>query len=189
MLGSLPLLMQNLNMGSPAAAASSVNFVEFAVRINGVATPAILPYAPSAAASAAILNAGVVLDKIAVDLSAAGYTRNGAFFLSLAPSTPLTVDLTATGNVAPATAGDGYFTRANELIFNNTGSADVVVSPGASSGFNGPLSGTAPLFTVPSGGRIRWHNPAGWPVTAIAKNLKFDPGGSAAQIGVSIGGS
>lgn len=168
---------------------TSSNFAKLAAVVGGTATGVVIAATPQ---QVSILNSAsgvVVLDVFAADLSKSGYAKNGAFVLALAASTPVTVDLTATGTASTAAAGDTSFAHAFELIFNNYGAADVLVGPGASNPFNGPLLGTAPTFTVPAGATVRWQCPAGWTVDSTHKTLKFDPGAAVATIGVSIGGS
>lgn len=166
------------------------NFVAISATISGAATPVVLAGGAQASLATAQVYSGTILDKTVSDLSSAGFAKNGAFLLALAASTPVTVDLTNISAAASANAGDTSFATAFALIFNNVGLHDVVITPGASDGFLGPLGGTAPSFTVPAGTKTAWPVPAaGFPITGLLKNLKFDPGGNACEIGMAIGGA
>lgn len=165
------------------------NFVKFTATVANATVPIVEALGPNQAASQAAASSGTLLDKFTADLSSAGYVKNGAFFLGLAASTPITIDLTAAAAAASAAAGDTTFATINELIFNNPSTADVVVTPGGSNPFNGALGGTAPSFTVPAGAKLRWQSPAGWPVTITIRTLTFSSGSAVGSIGVSVGGS
>jgi hypothetical protein len=164
------------------------NFVRTTATLGGSPAPVVVAVSASASATAKTLG-GALIDNFTVNLATAGYPKNGAFVLALAVSTPVTVDLTATGTGTSASAGDSTFATVKELIFANYGTQDVIVSPGASNPFAGPLAGTAPTFTVPAGAQLRWQSPAGWTVDATHKTLKFDPGAALATIAVAIGGA
>lgn len=149
--------------------------------VVGVATP---QYAQS------LSTAGLasILDKFSADLSSAGWAKNGCVILNLSPSTPKTIDFT---NLAAETvvAGDLAFATWGEIIFANLGTQDVDVGPAASNPLRTPLKGTTPALTVSAGERTRWRPAAAKTVDSTHKSLTFDPGGSAAQIAVMIGGS
>ena len=164
------------------------NFVSLLPAAGSNLTSVLLaiPAAKALSLSAAAL--GTILDKLTVDLSSDGYAKHGGALLTLVASTPQTIDLTNLGALA-AYAGDVLFATANTIIFHNTGAFDVVVSPGAANPFNGPLAGTAPLFTVPAGATTPWLSPAGWAVTGAVKTLRLDPGANACTIAVMIAGS
>jgi hypothetical protein len=124
-----------------------------------------------------------------VDLSGAGYAKNGAFVLSLAISTPLTVDLTAIASVATASAGDNSFATIYDVQLTNLGPTDVVVGAAGSTPALLEMGGTTPTITIPAnGGVYHLKIPAGLTTTS-ANNLKFSSGASAAQIGMAIGGA
>ena len=124
------------------------------------------------------------------NLDALSYAKNGAFFLPLAASTPISVDLTSIITNAPAQAGDGSFATVFDLQFNNLGPNPVTIGNASSNPFLFGLGGTNPTLTIPAGGAVRLVFPAGLGVTSGANSiLKFDPGSLAAQIGVAIGGA
>lgn len=148
----------------------------------------LVAVAPGLATSLKSQGLATILDRLSVDLSKAGYDKNGAFLLNLSSSTPATVDLTAVGSPA-VTAGDTAFAGWKEMILVNLGAQDVLVSPGSSNPARTPLAGTSPTFTVPAGSAVRWHVAAGLAVDSTHKTLKFDPGSAAATIAVCIGGS
>lgn len=136
-------------------------------------------------------NAGIAtrLDS-ELDLSKANYAKNGGAYLSLSASTPVNVDLTNIIATATSQAGDGVFATIYDIQFTNLGTQPVDVGAAGSNPFLGPMKGTAPVTTVPAGGSIHWHNPTGWSVTSGTNSiLEFNPGSSAAQIGVAIGGA
>jgi hypothetical protein len=124
------------------------------------------------------------------DLASSGYAKNGAIYLSLAASTPVTVDMTATSGTATSSGGDTAFATAFDLQLTNLGAQDVIVGNAASHPFLGPLGGTTPTIVIPAGSSVHLSSIAGWSITGgTNNNLKFDPGGSAAQIAVAIGGA
>jgi hypothetical protein len=112
------------------------------------ANGAILALPPATAASLATSGNLTILDKFTVDVSKnTAATKTAGFLLKLAASTPVTVDLTNLGALA-ISAGDTSFATWLEVNFNNLGTQDVKVTPGASNPANTPLSGTTPGFTV-----------------------------------------
>lgn len=172
-------------------ATTGVNFVATSATVlSGAATTASPVLALNPAAAQEIVNGGggVFIDKIAADLSAAGYAKNAGYALSLSASTPITVDHTAISSAATASVGDNSFTTINELIFVNPGTHDVTVGAAGSTPLLGPLAGTTPTFTVPAGSVARWKSAAGWTVSG-ANNLKFNPGSNACTIYVAVGGA
>jgi hypothetical protein len=133
-------------------------------------------------------NSGSRIDS-QVDLSTAGYAKNGAFFLNLAASTPISVDLTDIDATSTSSAGDDTFAKAFDIQLINPGTQDVIVGAAASHAFLGPLGGTTPTITVAAGSVEHIQSVAGWTIASGTNSiLKFDPGGSAAQIAVAIGG-
>lgn len=165
------------------------NFVLVPATISGSAASAVIAATPSASANLVANAGGTILDRFLTDLSQANLAKNGGAFLALAVSTPATLDLTNLAAAATAAAGDTSFATVNLVTFNNTGAADVVVTPGGSNPFNGPITGGTPGFTVPAGGQARWHSPAGWAVSGSAKTFTFSSGAAVGAIGVCVGGS
>lgn len=155
---------------------------------SGYAAAGVLvALSPSDAAYLAARNLAAIVDKYTVDFATAGYSKNGAFVLNLAASTPVTADFTSLSSLA-VTAGDTTFASWKEINFKVI-SGSVTVSPGASNALTTPLGGSSPTQTMPASSQQRWHAPAGVAVDSTHKNLKFDPGGSPAVIVVCVGGS
>lgn len=124
-----------------------------------------------------------------VDLSAAGYAKNAGFYLSLSASTPITVDATAIASAATASAGDNSLATVNSIELTNLGTTVCTYGAAASNPLLAGLAGTAPTVAIPAnGGKVVIRSAAGFS-TSGALNMKFDPGGSAAQIGVALGGA
>ena len=132
---------------------------------------------------------GTYADSFVCNLGKAGYSKNGGIILSLAVSTPITIDLTSLATGSYSSAGDTTFATVHELIFNNFGANDVTVHPASSSAFNGPLAGTDPIFIVAANSTLRWQSFAGWTVTGSIKKLTFDPGSNACSISLCVGGA
>ena len=130
----------------------------------------------------------VRLDRIVRDLSAtAAYTKTGLIVLSLSPSTPVTIDLTALSGVL---AGDTSFATWFELLFTNLGTQDVTITPGVSNPASLLLTGTTPGHTLrANGGTLPLHSPAGEAITSGAKTITLNPGSSAAVVALAIGGA
>ena len=88
-------------------------------------------------------------------LDTAGYTANGAVYLTLTGTTPITLNFT---NLAAATGvvvgGITIFTGWNRIVFYNTGTTDLVVAAAGSLGLRLPINGTNPSYTVPAGSRL-----------------------------------
>lgn len=114
-----------------------------------------------------------------------------AAVLTLAASTPQTLDLTAlTGGT-----GAAAFAKAKVLgVYSNdaaNGGKDVIVGGGATNPFVGPLAGTAPTYTVKAG--CAWvhfdRSTAGMTVDGTHKLIKFDPGSNACSITVVFAGN
>ena len=147
-----------------------------------------LPPSSAKAMAAGYAKLATIVDRVVVDLSLAGYAKNGGALLTLASSTPQTIDLTNLAALA-VTAGDTTFATWKEIIFNNTSNYDVIVSPGSSNPLRTPLAGTSPTFTVYANSSLRWHCPAGQTVDSTHKTLKFDPGANNATIAVLVGGA
>ncbi len=123
-----------------------------------------------------------------VDLSRQTYAKNGAAYLSLAASTPLTPDLTAIASVATSQAGDASFALIYDIQWVNLGTQDVTVGNAAANSFLMGLAPSNATITFPANSIGRLHFPAGLAVNATNKNLMFNPGGNAAQIAVAFGG-
>lgn len=186
------LVLQDLGMGTYTVPTVRKNFVGLtAAALSGTgyaSTGVALAQTPTQADQLAAGGTAVLLDRVAVDLAAAGYARNGCVILPLAASTPQTVDLKLlTGSAV--SAGDRAFDLVYEVVFTNLGATDVAVTPGGSQPWAGPLGGTAPQFTVAAGSQERWHSAAGWSVTAAARKLTFTPGASPGLIAVCFGGT
>ncbi len=124
-----------------------------------------------------------------VDLSKPAYAKNCGFYLSLAASTPLTPDLTAIASVATSQAGDNSFSLIYDMQVVNMGIQDVIVGNAAANSFQITLAPSNATITFPANSTTRLHFPAGLVVNGTLKNLKFDPGANAAQIGVAFGGA
>ena len=173
-------------------ATTSKNFVSLAstpLTGSGYATNGVV-LALSAADAAAIQgkSLGTILDKLSVDFSTAGYAKNGAILLSLASSTPVTVDFFDLTSVT-VRAGDTSFGSWKDIVFRLITGSVTVGTVGLSNPLTTPLAGTNPTQSFPASSIHRWHNPAGVTIDATHRNLKFDPGGSAAVIAVSMGGA
>ena len=151
------------------------------------ATGNVGAYSPSITNQLAGGGAGTIIDSL-VDLSKAGFAKNGAFFLNLAASTPVTIDATAIASAATASAGDNSFATANSIELINLGLHDVKVGAAASNPMLLGLGGTTPTLTVPAGSRVVIGSVAGFS-TSGANNLKVDPGANACQLAAAIGGS
>jgi hypothetical protein len=192
MFGSLPAILENLGMGTYHPPTVGKNFVAFTanalVGTANASTGLMLALSPQSAQQNSAAGLATVLDRIFLDVSADPYPKHGGVLLTLATSTPVTVDLTNVG-AQSVTAGDGTFSLVYTVVLNNLGAEPVVVSPGASNAFAGPLAGTAPTFTVPPFTVMAWVNPSGWAVDSTHKNLKFDPGAAPASIAAVFGGS
>lgn len=159
--------------------------------LNGtavVAAGSIIPVDATSAATIVQGSGGAIVDS-QVDLSTAGYAKNGAFGLTLASGTPLTVDFTAISGVATVSAGDLVFATVNLIQIKNTGANPVIVSVGASNPFTLPLAGTSPTITIPAGSRLLIENVAGITVDSTHKTIKFDPSSAACTIVVAVGGA
>lgn len=132
---------------------------------------------------------GTRLDKVVTDLATAGYPKNGCAYLTLTGTTAITLDLTA---LAAATgvvvAGDTTFATWNQLVFVNTGTQDLVLSPGSSNPARLQLGGTSPTLTIAAGSTFTLQSVAGLGVDSSHRTLTITPtaGGS---IGVCVGGS
>ena len=170
-------------------ATTNSNFVALsASALAGASAVNVAIVAPPAVASRYLSTGqGVILDQSSTDLSKAAFAKNGCVILALVVSTPQTIDFTALSGAA--TAGDTSFATVNTVVFWNQGAHDIVVSPGSSNPFPGPLGGTAPTFTVPAGAQLPWQCPAGWTISGSVKNLKCDPGGNAGLLSLCIGGA
>ena len=184
--------LQDLGMGSFVVPTKGKNFVSLTSAVlaaTGLPAASALAVNPAQVSLYTANGIGLILDQFTADLSLAGWARNGFVVLSLAASTPITLDLTNL-NAQAVWAGDYTFTAINEVEFVPlTLTGTVVVSPGATNPWSGQLGGTAPNFTVYPGRAVGWRNPNGWPVSFTARNLKFDPGPTAAVLAVGFGGS
>lgn len=155
---------------------------------SGYAVNGVLLALPAALTGSFVGNGlGTVLDRIATDLSKAGFALNGGVILNLAISTPHTIDLTALSSET-VTAGDLVFATWKQIILVNLGLNPVTVSPGASNPIRSDFVGTGPGRAVRPGAWDVWFDPAGKVVDSTHKTITFDPGAFVAQIAVFIGG-
>lgn len=159
--------------------------------LNGtgvLAAGSIIPLDASSAATVLQGTGGTIVDS-QVDLSTAGYAKNGAFGLTLAISTPITVDLTNLSGAATVSSGDLVFATVNLIQIKNTGANPVIMSVGSSNPFTLPLAGTSPTITIPAGARLLFENLTGITVDSTHKTIKFDPSAAACSIVVAVGGA
>jgi hypothetical protein len=130
---------------------------------------------------------GEIVDVVNVNLASGGYAKNGMVYLTLTGTTPVSLDLTALGSNT-VYAGDVAFANWNQLVFNNTGAQDLVVSPNVSNGARLLLGGTSPTITVPAGSAVTLESVANVVIDSTHKSITITPtaGGSMA---VCVGGS
>jgi hypothetical protein len=152
------------------------------------AAGAVVALSPEAAATDSRGSGGTILDKFLMDLSTAGFAKNGACTFALSGTTPVTLTLVDLTSATASNAGDTSFATWNQLNFYNTGAADLTIAQGSSSGARLGFAGTTPTVTVPAGGHVILDNPAGSAVDSTHKNITITPtsGGSCA---VSVGGA
>lgn len=156
---------------------------------GSVTPPAVLPVnGPSAQVLAQAANHSV-MDTVTVDLSVQGYAKNAGVGLTLTGTTAITINAAA---LAAATGvvvgGDTSFSTLNQITFKNTGSVDLVVSPGASNGLAMNLGGTSPTITVPAGSSVVIQSAAGITVDSTHKNITITPT-SGGSMSVTFGGA
>lgn len=114
--------------------------------------------------------------------------------LSLAVSTPVTLDLTAISGMTTWT-GDTAFAKVKYLkIINGAtagGTKPLIVGVAASNAFNGQMGGTTPTETVEAGCELEWENKeaGGWTVDSTHKNVKVNPGANAIVLTIIIAGN
>lgn len=176
-------------------ATTNSNFVKLAnaALIGSTVQAAGQVVAVNHATATQIINGGTgtYLDRFNVDLATAGYAKNGSAAATLTGTTAVTydlTDLTSTTSGTTAWAGDTTFATWNQLVFRNTGAADITVAQGASNGARLGLTGTTPAFTVPAGSVITFQSIAGYTVDSTHKVITITPtaGGSFA---LSVGGA
>jgi hypothetical protein len=178
-----------------------------------VETPPFIAVLSPAAAAQRVVNAdglATPLDRIVFDLALSqvppalgtvfetfgkyvgGFAKNGCGLMTLVGTTPVNIDLTDLTLAASASiisAGDTSFTNVSALIFNNIGTADLIVTLGSSNPSRFPaLSGTTPGFTVAAGGCVPWFSPVGGAVDSTHKILTVTPT-SGGQLAFAVGGS
>lgn len=160
------------------------SFCLISTNVSGTSSQVLIA---TSAATAAIF--GSVQDVVQTSLSKAGYAKNGAVFLALAISTPVTLDFTSLGTGTTSNAGDTTFATVYQLIFNNLGTSVVTLSPGGSNPFDGPLGGTTPTFSIPAASSTVWSCPAGWAVSGTVKTLTVSSGSSTGSLTMCVGGA
>jgi hypothetical protein len=128
------------------------------------------------------------LDYFLADLSAAGYAKNGGLSVALTGTTPVNLSLIDLTSNSTFSAGDTVFATWNQLVFKNTGAADVTIAPGGSNPANLGLGGTTPTLTVPAGSTVTFQSVAGLSIDGTHKIVTVTPtaGGSFA---LCVGGA
>lgn len=131
---------------------------------------------------------GTRLDAFVANLATAGYAKNGAASVSLTGTTPVTLDLTTLSTNATASAGDLTYATFYQLVYRNTGAADVTVAPGGSNPASLGFGGTTPTITVPANSAVTFQYAAGVTVDSTHKTITITPtsGGSFA---LCVGGA
>lgn len=110
--------------------------------------------------------------------------------ISLASSTPQTLDLTALAD-PEFTSGTFAFSKVKVIIAVNlttTYTAAVTLFNAASNQFTPLSSTTATLDVYGNSRQVFTHPGAGWTVSGSAKNLKLDPGATAQTLFLLIAG-
>ena len=173
----------------------NVNFIATAAAAGGASGAYGAAFAIAKARANAWVSAGlaVFLDQPALDLSTAGFTKNGCTVLSLAASGgTATIDLTSLAAVGAA-AGDTSFANWFALILTSipmTIAQDVTVTPGATNPAHLPFSGTTPSFTLYGNSQTVWQSPAGQAVNSTHKTITLTNNGSnPAVVAVCCGGN
>lgn len=118
------------------------------------------------------------------------YAKNGSVLLVLSGTTPQTVNLQNTTTNSPASsAGDTAFATGNVVIFNNVGTVDLVVSPGASNPSPIPkMGGTSPTITVGAGSIVAYQYANGQTISSSACNITVTPT-AGGEMAITIMGS
>jgi hypothetical protein len=159
---------------------------------------------------AAVASAAGVVDRVTFDLSltalptvgspqpvpvaygsyVGAFAKNGCQLMTLSGTTPESLDLTdLTANTPASYAGDTTFATANVIIFNNVGTHDLVISPGASNPASLPkMTGTSPTFTVAAGSVVAFHSAAGATVDSTHKIITVTPT-AGGNLAISVGGA